>query len=172
MKLWTADNLSSLLQAFLVCCLIPLDKNPGLLPIGIGAILHRIADKVIASNIRKDQVSWVGLLQVYAGWSLLWIDHNAMHEFYEEENSSNFTRKCLQCIQLVSRKTFQHNIGIICPPIERCVRNCYNLPYRLFIAGGGEIQYTEGTTQGDSNTMAIYAIAIIPLIPTIVNLTR
>ena len=95
-----------------------------------------------------------------------------MHEFYEEENSSNFTRKCLQCIQFVSRKTFQHNIGIICPHIERCVRNCYNLPYRLFITGGGEIQYNKGTAQGDSNTMAIYAIAIIPLIPTIVDITR
>ena len=74
------------LQAFLACCLIPLDKNPGLRPIGIGEILHRIADKVIVSNIRKDLISSVGSLQVCAGHEAACesIIH-AMHEFCEEE---------------------------------------------------------------------------------------
>ena len=38
--------------------------------------------------------------------------------------------------------------------------------------GGGEIQYTEGTTQGSPTAKAIYAIAITPLILMIVDITR
>ena len=34
----------------------------------------------------------------------------------------------------------------------------------LFINGGDEIQSMERTTQGDPTAMAIYAIAIIPLV--------
>ena len=56
-KLFTADNLSSLLKPFLACCLIPLDKNLGLHPIGIGERLHQIAGKVIVSHIQKDLIS-------------------------------------------------------------------------------------------------------------------
>ena len=48
-KLCTADNLSPSLEEFLVCHLIPLDKSPGLGPIGIGEILHWIASKVIVT---------------------------------------------------------------------------------------------------------------------------
>ena len=39
-KLSTADNLLPSLEPFLACRLVPLDKNPGLHPIGIEEILH------------------------------------------------------------------------------------------------------------------------------------
>ena len=35
------------IEAFLSCRLIPLDKNSGLRPIGVGEFLRRIAGKVI-----------------------------------------------------------------------------------------------------------------------------
>ena len=44
------------------------------------------------------------------------------------------------------------------------VRNCYYANTRLFIIEVGEIQSMEETTQGDPIAMAIYAIAIIPLV--------
>ena len=52
-KQCTADNLSPSLEDFLVCHLIPLGKNPGLDPIGIGEILYWIAGKVIVTHNRK-----------------------------------------------------------------------------------------------------------------------
>lgn len=63
-KLCTTDNPTESLEAFLAYRLIPLVKNSGLCPIGIGKILHRIASKVVVPYNRKDLISSVGLLQV------------------------------------------------------------------------------------------------------------
>ena len=71
----------------------------------------------------------------------------------------------------VNHKVFLQNVKIICPEIATFVTNCYSLPSRLFIIGGKEILSAEGTTQGDPVAMPIYAIAIIPLIMMILEIT-
>ena len=147
-KLCTADNLSPSLEPFLACRLIPLDKNPGLFPIGIGEILRGIAGKVVVSHIWKDLISSVGSLQVCPGHEALCESMiRAMHKIYEEDESEAILLvDASNAFNSVNRKTFLHNIGIICPPLAKFVRNCYNVPSQLFIIGGGEIQPTEGTT--------------------------
>ena len=55
------------LEALLACRLVPLDKNPGLRPIGIGETLRRILGKAVMSVLKKDvQVSfnYVGVMLV------------------------------------------------------------------------------------------------------------
>ena len=42
--------------------------------------------------------------------------------------------------------------------------NTYQAPVRLFVTGSGEIASTEGTAQGDPLAMAMYTLAITPLI--------
>ena len=42
--------------------------------------------------------------------------------------------------------------------------NLYQTSARLFVLGGAEISSTEGTTQGGPESMAIYAIATVPLL--------
>ena len=140
-KLCITDNLSPSLEPFLACHLIPLDKNPGLCLIGIGEILRRIAGKVIMSHIRKDLTSSVGSLQVCAGHkagceSII----HAMHKIYEEDESEAILlADASNAFNSVNRKTFLHNIGIICPLLAKFVGNCYNLPSQFFIIGGGKI---------------------------------
>ena len=152
-------KLSPPLEQFLACRLIPLDKNPGLHPIVIGEILRRIAGKVIVSHIRKNLILSVGSLQVCAGHEAgcECIIH-AMYKIYEEDESKAILLvDAPNAFNSVIRKTFLRNIGIKCPPLAKFARNCYNLPSRLFIIGGGDIRSTERKTQGNPTTMAIYA---------------
>ena len=99
--LCTVKCQSSALEAYLACRLIPLDKNPGLRPIGIGEILLRIAGKVIVSAIQKYIVSSVGSLQVCAGHEAgCEVIIHAMHSIFEEELSEAVllvdASKCIQ----------------------------------------------------------------------------
>ena len=55
------------LEAFLGCRLIPLDKNPGLRPIGIGETLRRIVGKAVMSVMKQDIQHGVGNLQLCGG---------------------------------------------------------------------------------------------------------
>ena len=57
----TFADLSSSKEELLACRLIPFDKNPGLQPIGIGKVLHRIASKVVVSHNWEDTISAVVL---------------------------------------------------------------------------------------------------------------
>ena len=100
-NLHIADNLSSLLEVFLAIRLIPLDKNLGFRPIGIGKILRWIAGKFIVSYIRKDLVLSLCSLQICAGHeaSCEWIINpvhkiyeiiNPVHKIYEQKNQRQF----------------------------------------------------------------------------------
>ena len=55
------------LSAFMGSRLIPLDKSPGVRPIGIGETCRRIASKVILSVIGEHVIDAVGPLQLCAG---------------------------------------------------------------------------------------------------------
>mgnify|MGYP001800026604 CR=1 FL=1 len=88
-----------------------------------------------------------------------------MKTIFDEENTEAVLLvDASNAFNSINRNVFLHNIKIICPPLAIFVHNCYALPSRLFVIGGIEIKSSEGTTQGDPASMAIYAIAIIPLI--------
>ena len=55
------------------------------------------------------------------------------------------------------------NTHILCPSLAPVLTNTYRSHSRLFIAGG-HILSQEGTTQGESLALAMYAIGILPLI--------
>ena len=55
------------LEAFTANRLIPLNKNPGQRPIGVGEVLRRIAGKVEMYVSKKDVKEAAGSLQVCAG---------------------------------------------------------------------------------------------------------
>ena len=57
------------------------------------------------------------------------------------------------------------------PAIAIFVKNCYQSTTRLFVIGGKELRSREGTTQGDPMGMAIYAIAIPPLLDILIATT-
>ena len=81
-------TITSSLETFLACRLIPLDKCPGLRPIRIGEVLRRIAGKVVMSMIKEDVQETVGSLQVCAGQSGgCEAAIHAMRTIYENEDT-------------------------------------------------------------------------------------
>ena len=153
------------LEALLASRLVPLDKQPGLRPIGVGEVLRRIAGKVVMSVTREDVIKSSSKSQMCGRKAGSEAAIHAMKQMYENERSDAVILvDAANAFNNVNRNVLLHNISIICPAISTFVKNCYVTPARLFVIGGLEISSREGTTQGDPLGMAIYALAITPLL--------
>ena len=76
------------LDALFACRLIPLNKNPGLRPIGIGEILRRIIGKSVMYILKPNIIDSSGDLQLCAGQKLGCeaAVHSMARIFYEFDN--------------------------------------------------------------------------------------
>ena len=171
-KICTTTIEDSSLEAYLACRLIPLDKNPGIRPIGVGEILRRIVGKMITAFAKKDILISSNPLQMSSGHaSGCETAIHAMYDIYEEDETEGVLLvDASNAFNAVNRKMMLHNIEILCPFISCFASNCYTHPSRLFVIGGEELSSSEGTTQGDPLSMPLYALAITPLITSLVNI--
>ena len=153
--------------------LIPLNKMPGLRPIGVGEVLRRIIGKVVMSTLKPDVVKACANSQMCGHKSGSEAAIHAMKAMYENNDTDAVLLVDAEnAFKSLNRKAFLHNIGITCPVIAIFVRNSYTVPTRLFVIGGTEIQSEEGTTQGDPLGMAIYAIGTTPLLDLLAESTE
>ena len=152
------------LKPLVACRLVVLDKCPGVRPVGIREVPHRIISKAILAVIRSDIREVVGSLQLCIGQRLgCEVSIHALNKIYEEEEteailivdpSNAFNR--------LNRKATLSNAMNLCPAISTILVNTYRSDPCLFI-DGETIMSKEGTTQGDPLAMVMYAIAIMPL---------
>ena len=163
-KMCKDEITDNLLEAYLACRLVPLDKKPGLRPIGVGEVLRRIAGKVVMSVTREDVKESCSEVQMFAGHEAgCEAAIHAMKEMYEnEESEAVLLVDATNAFNSINRNAILHNIKIIYPIMACYVINCYRVHARLFIIGGKELKSREGTTQGDPLGMAVYAIGLIP----------
>ena len=116
---------------------IPVDKSPGLRPIGVGEVLRRIAGKVIVSHLKEDVIQSVGSLQVCAGQDAgceLLIQ--AMRTIYEDQSAKAVLLvDASNAFNSTNRNVVLHNVEVICPSIAQYVKNCYSVNSQLFIIG-------------------------------------
>ena len=161
------------MDAFLACRVVPLDKIPGLRPVGLGEVLHRIAGKEVVTHIRTEIIKPVGTKQVCAvkeaGCKSI---IHAMYPMHEDETwEGTLLVYASNAFNSINRNFFLHNVTIICPAISMYVKNCYSLHSQLFIKGANKIRFCEGATQGDPIPIVAYTIAIILMILKIVDIT-
>ena len=160
------EKVATHLHAFLACWLIPLDKQPGVRPIGIGEVLRRIIGKVVMKLLKRDVLKATGSLQLCAGQDAG--SEAAIHSVYDMFNAKNAEEVLMvdasNAFNSINRESFLHNTKIICPSLSTYINNCYSTPSKLYIQGGNSLKSEEGTTQGDPTAMAIYALGITPLI--------
>ena len=165
---------SSSLEAFLACRLLPLDKNPGLRPIGVGEVLRRIAGKVVMKIVKTDVQDAAGSLQVCAGQpggceSAI----HAMRTIYEDDDTDAVLLiDAANAFNSMNRGAMLANIQRLCPIIYIYAYNCYAVNARLFVVGGKELASREGTTQGDPPSMVYYAIGLLPYMQELIKPTQ
>ena len=85
------------------------------------------------------------------------------HQFDQEEVEGLLFVDASNAFNSLNRALMLRNIQAICPSLTTCVINLYRGNAELFV-DGETILSTEGTTQGDPLSMAIYALATLPLI--------
>ena len=154
------------LSAFVACRLIPLDKCPGVRPIGVGEVPRRILAKAVLRIVGQDVEEAAGPLQVCAGQDggCEAAVHAMRRIFHHPDTEGVLLVDATNAFNTINRQAALHNISIICPSIAQILINTYRTPVRMVIVGSGEIASTEGTTQGDPLAMAMYSLAVTPLI--------
>ena len=154
------------MTAFVACRLIPLNKYPGVRPIGISEVPRRFMVKAILRTIGDDIQSAAGPLQACVGHEAdCEAAVHAMKEIYSHDDTEAILLvDATNSINVINRQAALHNIRVLCPSISTDLNNTYRAPVRLFAMDEGEIESTEGTTQGYPFAMAMYALAATPLI--------
>ena len=135
-------------------------------PIGVGDVPRRIIAKAFLHVIGDDIQLAAGPLQTCAG-------HNAgseaaihaMKSIFDDDNTqAALLVDATSAFNLVNCQAALHNISVLCSSFSTILKKTYGAPIRLFITGEGELSSTEGTTRGNPLAMAMYAIAVTPLI--------
>ena len=154
------------LDPLMACRLIPLNKNPGLRPIGIGECIRRIIGKAVTNILKVDIQEQAGSLQLCSGVkSGIEANIHAMRSIYEDANTHGLIQIDARiAFNMLNRKNMNQSIKILCPELATYCSNCYINDARLFVTGGLEILSREGVTQGDPISMALYALGILPLL--------
>ena len=144
---------------------IPLDKCPGLRPVGIGEVKRRVMGKAIMQIVGFDVQGAVGSLNLCAGQSagVEAAVHAMRHCFAADEVDAVLLIDADNAFNRINRHAILNNIQYICPIFKHAIINTYRTPSRIFVLGGMEMTSEEGTTQGCPLAMAIYALALVPL---------
>ena len=155
-----------LLEAYVACRLIPLDKNPGIRPIGIGEVVRRIVGKTLSRLCSQNVKEAAGPLQTCAGHGAgAEAAIHAMRTIFESEGSEAVLLiDASNAFNCLNRSVALHNIQFTCPTLATYLINTYRHPAKLFVAGGKTILSREGTTQGDPMAMPWYSLSTTILI--------
>ena len=154
------------LEAFTASRLIPLNKNPGVRPVGVGEVLRGIARKSVMHIAKKDLKDAAGSLQVCMGQEAG--SESTIHTIYDvyqqDETEAVLLVDIDNAFNSINRKAMLHKISITLPLITTFIACCYMEPARLFFVGNHEITSREDTTQRDPTAMGAYALGVTPLI--------
>ncbi len=167
-KRFCRDDINPSHSSLLLSCrLIPLNKNPGIRPIGIGEVLRRIMAKAVTRVLRKEIQLAGGTLQTCTG-----IDggieaaiHGMAKAFDDEGTEALILVDADNAFNRLNRKTAMANIKTVCPPFATFLNNIYKDFAKMFIPNTDQqVESQEGTTQGCPAAFDMYALSIVPLI--------
>ena len=145
------ERSANYLAAFLACRLIPLDKQPGVRPIGFGEVLGPVIRKIVMKLLRKDILKATGFLQLCAGQDAgSEAAIHAVYVFNEDNTEEVLMADAPNAFNSINREVFLHNTKVLCPALATFINNCYSIRSDLFVQGGKRLKSLEGTTPGPS----------------------
>ena len=153
------------IEALMASRLIVLRKVPGVRPIGVGEVCHRLIGKAAMTVIRQDFIEITGHQQLCGGQksSCEAIVH-CVRELYDSgEMEGILCFDASNTFNAFNRGLVLRNILHLCPSFGQLVINTYQSHSSLFIDGDSKLS-KEGTTQGDPLAMSMLTVASIPLI--------
>lgn len=157
------------LEALLVNRGIDFDKCPGLRPVGVNEMVRRIIGKAVFKVTGEKVQGAVGALQLCGGQPAgVESAIHAMRGFLEDDQSDGILLiDTDNAFNRVNRAAALWNVQFTCPAMKHILINFYRSPTKIFINGKEghcNLLSQEGTTQGCPLAMAIYAIALSPLL--------
>ena len=128
-------------------------------------MVRRIIGKAIVTIISDDIQAAAGPLQVCAGHvaGCEAAVHSMRQVFESTQTEAVILVDASNAFNSLNRQAALHNIYHLCPSLSKVLINTYREDIQLFI-DGDTLLSQEGTTQGDPLAMAMYAIAVTPLI--------
>ena len=131
--------------------------------------LRRITGKLLIDVIKKDITDAAGPLQTCTGVKAgIEAAIHAMREVFENDNTEAVLLVDAEnAFNNINREAALQNIKELCPPFHQYLSNTYQTAAKLVIHGEDKydtIYSREGCTQGDVTAMAMYGIAVKPLI--------
>ena len=127
------------LEAFTACRLIPLDKNPGVHPIGIGEMLRRLVSKCVLPVAHDEVTHACGTMELCAGQcaGAEAAIHAVSDLFNRDDTEAALFVDASNAFNSQNRSATMHNVRILCPTLSIFVINVYRMPSRLLVSGGG-----------------------------------
>ena len=115
------------LDALVACRLIPLNKNPGVRPIGIGEVLRRVMGKAIGWCLKQDLMEATGPLQASSGFrGGAEAAIHAMRQVFEDDNcEAVILVDASNAFNLLNRQVALHNMQRTCPPFATSLISTY-----------------------------------------------
>ena len=165
-RLATDQVAFEIIEALVRGRLLPLDKCPGVRPVGVGEVLRRLLSKIVASRCRNEIQETAGHLQLCAG-------QPAGCEAAAKTMIDLWRRPEVEMILLVdadnafnrlNRTVTLNNMYHTCTPLATYCTNTYREKSKLMLPDGKWLWSREGTTQGDPMAMIMYGMGILPLI--------
>ena len=163
----------SSLMAYTSCCLVPLDKCPGVRPVGTGEVVHRIVGKAVMKVVKRNIQEAFGSIQLCSGQDAgcETAVHAMEHLYAEDDTEAIILVDASNAFNRLNRQVTLLNCDKICLNMAHILINTYRNNLCLFVDGQCLLS-EEGTTQGDPLAMAMYAIGTLPLIHTLHGIAK
>ena len=118
--------------------LIPLDKNPGVRPVGIGEVLRCNIGKSLMSVLKRNITQAAGVSQVCAGYpSGCEAAIHALHKVFASMGTEGVLLvDADNAFNRLNRAVALHKIWYTCQPLTTNLTNMYRVQSRLFVTGG------------------------------------